>query len=317
MDPTRIAHTRAVEWPKPGPGRFAQNIRRDTSSGCELALLGLPDDTGILLNGGRPGASGGPAAVRAALAVYGTTWDGAARQQLRVGVFDAGDVEPASGNDEAALFETHARVEAAVRALHELGLVPICIGGGHDLSLPSITALSKYVGGPVGGINVDAHLDVRERVGSGMPFRRLIESNAVDPRRFVEFGLGQFANDASDFSWLEARGATLILADHTQHPEARPMALLTRALAGASAGFLSIDMDALDGSVVSGVSALNPAGLDVRSVAELAQASGADARILHFDLMELSPLWDASGRSARVAAHLILSFVAGFARRGV
>ena len=35
---------------------------------CRVALVGLPDDTGVELNNGRTGASKGPAAFRAALA---------------------------------------------------------------------------------------------------------------------------------------------------------------------------------------------------------------------------------------------------------
>jgi arginase family enzyme len=250
-----------------------------------------------------------------ALASYGTPWDGVARRTIATRIFDAGDVEAAPGNDERALLETHARVEAAVLALHGIGLFPMCVGGGHDLSLPSITALSKHVARPVGGINVDAHLDVRERVGSGMPFRRLIEARALDPRGFVEFGLGRFVNDASDVAWLEAQGARLLSVEQALESDARPESLLKLVLATTGAAFLSIDLDAIDAGAVSGVSALNPTGLGVALVAKLAEACGEEAGIRHFDIMELSPSWDASGRSARVAAHLLLSFVAGFSRR--
>ena len=48
-------------------GRFAGTIRHDSPDGCAIALLGLPDDTGVGLNNGRPGAKDGPAAFRAAL----------------------------------------------------------------------------------------------------------------------------------------------------------------------------------------------------------------------------------------------------------
>lgn len=310
-----VPHTRPAEWPRIAPGRFAERIRYDSPTACELALLGLPDDTGVRLNGGRPGAAAGPSAFRAALATYGTAWDAAAHSSIETRVFDAGDIEVVPGDDESALFETHARVEAAVRALHALGLIPICIGGGHDLSLPSITALSKHVGQPVGGINVDAHLDVRERVGSGMPFRRLIEAGALDPRCFVEFGLGRFANDAGDLAWLKARGATLVSVDQALAGYAEFEVLSKALLAPGSSAFLSVDLDVIDSAAAPGVSALNPSGLGVALVAKLAEACGERAGVRHFDIMELSPPWDTSGRSARVAAHLLLCFVAGFARR--
>ena len=190
-----IPFTRPPEWPPVKAGRFAATIETDSAAGCSIALLGLPDDTGVRLNGGRAGAADGPRAFRAALASFGTTWDLDADREIDVRVFDAGDVEPVAGGTEAALAETHARVEAAARALHEHGCVTVGIGGGHDLALPCIAAWAKHHGEAVGGINLDAHLDVREKVGSGMPFRRLITGGHVDPRAFVELGLGRFAND--------------------------------------------------------------------------------------------------------------------------
>jgi arginase family enzyme len=45
----------------------------------------------------------------------------------------------------------------------------------------------------------------------------------------------------------------------------------------------------------------------------LAEAAGRDARVGHFNIMELCPPHDPDGRTARVAALLFLSFIAGWA----
>ncbi|MGC4092565.1 MAG: formimidoylglutamase [Polyangiaceae bacterium] len=311
---TRIRHTEPASWPALRAGRFAAQIKLDQPTGCRLALLGLPDDTGVRLNHGRAGAALGPAGLRGALASYGTSFDAEAAAELGACLFDAGDVVVAPGGDESSLFETHARVEQALADIHSLGLLPICVGGGHDLSLPSLTALSKALGVPLGGINFDAHLDVRERVGSGMPFRRLIENGSLDPERFVEFGLGRFVNDAADWSWLASRGALLIGAERAEREGLGFEQLQARAF-GAGPGFLSVDLDGLDSAQMPAVSALNPSGLSVARLSALVEAAGADARVRGFDLMELAPPLDASGRGVRVAAHVLLSFIAGFARR--
>ncbi|HTV22665.1 MAG TPA: hypothetical protein VMG12_28445, partial [Polyangiaceae bacterium] len=70
-------------WPEVRAGRFASTLRPDPE-GCRCALLGLADDLGVKLNGGRVGARGGPSAFRAALARYGVTWDGERRRALDV-----------------------------------------------------------------------------------------------------------------------------------------------------------------------------------------------------------------------------------------
>ncbi|MFZ5893195.1 MAG: arginase family protein [Myxococcota bacterium] len=310
----RIPNTQPAEWPTPRADRFAACIQAHGSEGCQLALLGLPDDTGVRLNGGRPGAAHGPKGLRAALATYGTPWDIEQARELDVRVFDAGDVVPAAGQGSESLLATHARVEQAVLELHARGLLPICIGGGHDLSFPTISALGKHLGRGVGGINFDAHLDVRQRVGSGMPFRRLIEAGFLEPARFVEFGLGRFVNDRSDIEWLRAQGATLISAERVRR-EGLGFTALHPICFGAGPGFLSVDLDGLDSAQMAAVSALNPEGLPVATLSALVEAAGADPRVQQFDMMELAPELDASGRGVRVAAHVLLCFIAGFTRR--
>lgn len=308
-----VPFTVAGVWPEIRPGRFARGLR-PSPDGCRCALLGLPDDLGVRLNGGRPGARGGPSAFRAALARYGVPWDGLRDQPLDVPVFDAGDITPAPGDDEAALLETHRRVESAVSWLQERELTTLCIGGGHDLALPSASALHRVLGTRLGGINLDAHLDVRQKVGSGMPFRRLIESQALDPRRFVELGLGRFVNDPDDLAWLRAQGGTLVHVDSILEQGLDPQVALERACAGGPA-FLSIDLDAFDQSVAPGVSAPNPLGLTLEHGVHLAEAAGARSQIRHFDLMEFNPAFDVDGHTGRSAALLLLSFLAGFRQR--
>jgi arginase family enzyme len=327
-----VPFVRRGVWPAIRDGTFAATIDGDSPDGCAVALLGLPDDTGVRLNGGRPGAAEGPAAFRAALARFGTTFDLGAERPLAVHVFDAGDVEPSGGGDEAALEQTHARVEAAVGALHARGMVTVAVGGGHDLTYPAVAAVAAARGrergpgrgpapgrepgrGPaLGGVNLDAHLDVRERVGSGMAFRRLIAGGHLDPRAFVEVGLGRFVNDADDVAWLRAQGARLLTADAILDQGLPVESVLERALAP-GLGFVSIDLDGIDGAAAPGVSALNPCGLGVRHACRLAEAAGRDVRVVHFDIMELCPRHDEAGRTARIAALLWMSFIAGFAAR--
>ena len=324
-----IPHTTPPHWPTIPGGRFAEQIRKAAANGveangCKIALVGLPDDLGVSLNSGRIGAAHGPAAFRAALARYGTAWDAGTNHELRVGVVDVGDVIPASGQGhrEATLNETHDRVTEALLAVHAAGMVPVCIGGGHDLTFPTVRALSRHVGGAVGGRNIDAHLDVRETVGSGMPFRRLIEGGFVDAKQFAVLGAGRFANAPEHVKWLIGQGGHLTITPQgrTREGDDRPEYGPSRAR------FLSFDMDAIDGSQAPGVSAVNPCGISVREGLMIVDALARDPAVRHFDIMELNPLqddpaWDAKfpervGRTARIAALLFLTFVAAFAERG-
>lgn len=314
-------NTRPADWPEIASDRFARAIRTASPDGCRVALIGLPDDQGVRLNGGRPGARFGPDAFRAALAKFGGGFDAGDERPIDAVVFDAGDVVPARGDGEPALRETHDRVTQAVLAAHRAGLLPVCIGGGHDLTYASVRALASHTGKTVGGVNVDAHLDVRETAGSGMPFRALIEGGQLDAKRFTVFGAGRFTNAHKHVEFLRARGGSIDTIDRVLAGEAPFAGALQRA--GAPA-FVSIDLDGIDGSQAPGVSAVNPMGLSVAMACDAARLAGAASSVRHFDLMELcpvhdEPVWDdrarIPGRTARVAALLFLHFLTGLRER--
>jgi formimidoylglutamase len=287
-----VPHTTAPVWPAIAPGCFAATIRCDSPRGCAVALLGLPDDTGVRLNHGRPGARDGPRAFRAALA---NSDAGASRTGVRPGVFDAGDIRPGR-----TLEETHRRVTAATAALLSAGLFPIAIGGGHDLTFPFVRAIAA-AHPKLSALYFDPHLDVRETRGSGMPFRKLVEECGLGPLHL--HGYRPRVNSREHLAWFKANGGKL-------YPDSTKVALpRTKHLA------VSFDLDVLDATHAPGVSALNPSGWSVRKAGAWVRACGADPRVRCFDLMELNPRFDPGGQTARIAAHLFLTFLAGFATR--
>lgn len=305
----RVPHTSPPDWPEgtlaPGSGRFASTIATDSPDGCAIALLGLPDDTGVGLNHGRPGAAHGPAAFRQALARYGSAVPGDFDWPR---VFDAGDVvpaEPDSPDRVAALHATHDRVTQAAGALLDLGLMPVAIGGGHDLTFPFVRALSSRRE-TLAGVYFDPHLDVRPETGSGMPFRALLEQTCVDAVEI--FGFSELVNSREHLEWFLAHGGSIgeeIDIDNSLDDSDR----------GRPDMFVSLDLDVIDMAFAPGVSAMNPAGWTPRQAEAAVFAAGLSERVRCFDIMELSPPHDVGGRTARLAAHLFLTFLRGYTER--
>jgi formiminoglutamase len=302
------------EYPAPvRAGRFASGLVLNVPElrgaaaligKCSVALLGLPDDTGVELNHGRIGAASGPTAFRAALARYGASdpagW-------VWPSVLDAGDVAPAleyAKDVPAMLHETHRRVTAATKAICAMGLFPIAIGGGHDLTFAFVRGVIEHarsVGTVIDhGISFDAHLDVREAVGSGMPFRALIEQCSV--RSHTVHGLDAMANAESHVRWFREHGGLIAADDHTPSEPERE-------------SFVSFDLDVLDASVAPGVSAMNPCGWSVQRAAEWVEVLAASKRVHCLDFMELCPPHDEQGRTARVCVRLFLHALRGLAGR--
>lgn len=303
-----VPHTSPPRWPEgaldPGSGRYASTVATGSPDGCRVAILGLADDLGIRLNRGRPGAAEGPAAFRAALARYGTAKPDDFRWPR---VFDAGDVTPAPGDGPDALAETHDRVTEATLALLDLGLLPIGIGGGHDLTFPLVRAVAQR-SPHLRGVYFDPHLDVRAEPGSGMPFRAILEQTTV---RSVEiYGFSPLVNSNEHFTWFSHNRGRIggdlqeVLDDHHPDEPERDHDL-----------FVSLDLDVIDMAHAPGVSAMNPCGWTSREAEAAVFATGACDRVRCFDIMELSPPHDQGGRTARLAAHLFLTFLRGLTDR--
>lgn len=277
--------------PETSPGRFASKLWRTEPDEAQIALIGLPDDRGVAMNGGRVGAAEGPAAFRVALARYGTAEPFGVEWPR---VCDVGDVQPG-----ATLEQTHNRVSAAVGAVLERGLFPIAIGGGHDLTYAFVRAVAQSR--PVDhGVYFDAHLDVRAEQGSGMPFRRLVEDCGVQSLHV--HGLDRFSNTREHQAWFEAHGGDVDAFE----PEGKWPKGDT---------FVSLDLDVIDQAHAPGVSAMNPCGWSPALAERWVRAAGARRQVRCFDIMELNPTFDQGGRTARLAARLFLTFLSGFAER--
>jgi agmatinase len=87
-------------------------------------------------------------------------------------------------------------------------------------------------------------------------------------------------------------------------------AALYRATAGAEALYLSIDMDAADAAYAPGVSAPGTGGLTSREMIDVVRTVATDPRLVAADIMETSPPYDPDGRTARLAARLLLEILA-------
>src|SRR5574341_851991 len=163
-----------------------------TYEGADVIVVGAPFDGGT---SHRAGARFGPQAIR--MTDYLPHDASRPHLALRVDplvelrVLDAGDVLMPSGDTEPSL----RRLEAAVETVARAGAIPVVLGGDHTITFPDVTGVARHVGwGRVGVLHFDAHADTGDTqfgllYGHGTPMRRLLESGAVRPDRFVQIGL--------------------------------------------------------------------------------------------------------------------------------
>jgi agmatinase len=296
-------------------GQIVQSWEEATAA--DLALVGVPFDTSVL---GRRGARFGPAGIRqvllsSAACAPGLGVDLAAGPRF----VDFGDVDVVHTD----VAETHRRVETVVAGICRLGATPVVLGGDHGTSYATILGLANAGGGPVGVVQIDAHLDVRAlhrgEISSGTPFRRLLEApgDVLRGSNLVQLGIGDWRNSRRYLDYSSAQGTLVIPARavHQRGPEAVVGDALTRATDGTRGFFVSFDLDALDPAYAPGVSAHAPGGLTAVEALEIVFQLGQHPLCRGFDLVELAPPLDVQDLSSHLAAALTLHFLAASAIR--
>lgn len=277
------------------------------------SIVGVPFDTSIM---GRRGAKSGPASVRAGLnscLCYEPGLEVDLSEAPRVA--DYGDVDVLHTEVDA----TWDRVSDAIEGLVALGRPLVTIGGDHGLTYPIIRGVARAVEGRIGVISIDAHFDVRVshhgEKASGVPFRYMLEElgGSIRGENFTEIGIGGWLNTKLYHDYLREQRARVITARELWKGDfaALVQEALDRAAAGTEAIYLTFDIDAIEGAVVGGTNVPAIAGLNPYEALEIVWEFARHPKALAMDVMEVSPAWDHSGLSERMAASLILHFLAG------
>jgi formiminoglutamase len=281
-------------------------------------LIGFPQDEGVRRNHGRAGAAAAPAEIRRWFYRL-TPWDGAGGADLAaLSLLDLGNVRIAGD-----LEETQETLGEVVGGVLEAGAVPVVLGGGHETTFGHYLGYVR-AGLPVGIVNLDAHLDVRPlaagRGHSGSPFRQALEHPRLPlpPGRYLCLGAQPHAVSREHLRYVTERGCPVYwaadVAGTLEHVFDRECGRLR---AGGCPVCLTLDADVVRSADVPGVSAPNPLGLSGAEVAACARRAGATPGVASMDLVEINPLFDRDGLSARWAALALWHFLTGLALRQV
>jgi len=282
---------------------------------ADVCLVGLPLDFGTVLEGGRAGAAGAPAAIRRELRRYHKTYNLEHNVRLdALRLADAGDLS--IRHPDHATNHAHIR-EQLSQLLRQYPRV-VVLGGSHDGSYSTVRGLFDAVGGQsVGGINLDAHADVKDKpdmISSGTPFGKLLREGFLHGPHFTEIGLHSNLNTYEDIDFLHQQQATIVPLTHVQTDGM--LLYMSRALsraAAASASFVSFDIDGCAEAFAPAVSAPSADGFTPRQATEAAFLAGKKAEVRLFEVVEFNPIFDRDNQTARLAATIITAYLTGVA----
>jgi formiminoglutamase len=270
-------------------------------------LIGFPCDEGVSRNGGRVGAAGGPASLRAALSNLPLLDEPP--------LADFGDACRASDPLEIAQAQLG---EAVARVLKQRAW-PLALGGGHEIAWGTFQGIAAAH--PEGLrlliVNLDAHFDLREahQANSGTPFRQIHDWCATHGWSFDYhvFGISRYANTRALFDRAGAFGVRYWLDEALQDESglSEAQAALRAEFAKFDAVYLTVCLDVLPAAVAPGVSAPGVLGVPLGHIEQLVDLVAGSGKMIAADIAELNPNYDRDMMTARVAARLVARIVRG------
>ncbi len=292
----------ATEVPRfAGPPTFARLPRIDQVRHADIAVVGVPFDSGVSY---RPGARFGPSHVRESSRLLRPYNPALAVEPFHAQqVADAGDIACNPFDIAAAI----TAVESAAGSLVKDGTRLLTIGGDHTIALP-LLRVAHAQHGPLAVLHFDAHLDTwdtyfGEPYTHGTPFRRASEEGLIDLERSVHIGIRGPLYAATDLLDTERLGFTTVhCADIERHGVAAAIERMRERLGDAPV-YVSVDIDVLDPAHAPGTGTPEAGGLTSRELLAILREL-ADLDVVGADIVEVAPAYDHAQLTGIAAAHV-------------
>lgn len=283
-----------------GFGTLLRAEHRSSAEDLDIALVGVPSDFPVFINGTRFG----PAQVRdASRMTRRVDFETKLEPLARCAVADIGDAPV----DPLDLPHQNELIEAFFARLAVAGTRALAVGGDHGITLPILRALGS-THRKLGLLQVDAHSDTfDEYLGSSdnhtTVIRRAVEEEVLDPERIAIVGLRNTLYSADQLDWALEHGITIVSADRFAEIGPASAAAAVQTALGDGPLYITLDVDGLDPSEAPGTGVREPGGLTYREVYGLVRSVWGRP-VVGADVVEVCPPLDPSGRTAMVAANL-------------
>ena len=277
----------------------------------DYCLCGVPWDGGTT---NRPGARHGPREIRNASSLVRLYHPISLKSPYdKFNIADIGDcpVNPADLHDSLK------KIEKFYLSIIESKTIPLSIGGDHLVSLPILRALGKKE--PLGLFQFDSHSDTWDsyfggyKYTHGTPFRRAIEENLIDPKKYVMIGIRGSLYDPNDMKWARQQGITIITIDEYYEMGFTEAMKIVKNTLGDTQTYLTFDIDGIDPTFAPGTGTPEVGGFDVRE----AQLIIRELNTINFvgaDVVEVSPPFDVNNMTSLVASTIAFEILCTMTR---
>lgn len=289
-----------------GPATFARLPRLDQVAHADVAVVGVPFDTGVSY---RPGARFAPSAVREAsrlLRPYNPGLDVSPFERIQVA--DGGDIAV----NPFHIGEAIETIEQASTDLQADGTRLVTIGGDHTIALPLLRAVSR-IHGPVALLHFDAHLDTwdtyfGEPYTHGTPFRRAVEDGILDTEAISHVGTRGPLYGKKDLEDDRRLGFGIVTSSDVMRRGVDETVDALRQRIGDRPLYVSIDIDVLDPAHAPGTGTPEAGGMTSRELLEIIRGLRG-LNLVGADVVEVAPAYDHADITSVAASHAAYDLV--------
>tara|TARA_Y100000768_G_scaffold378115_1_gene352153 strand:+ start:411 stop:1349 length:939 start_codon:yes stop_codon:yes gene_type:complete len=268
-------------------------------SKLDYCICGVPWDGGTT---NRPGARHGPREIRNASSLVRLYHPVSLKSPYdKYNVADIGDcpINPADLQDSLK------KIENYYNKIKESNTLPISIGGDHLITLPILRGIRKDK--PLGLFQFDSHSDTWDsyfggyKYTHGTPFRRAIEEDLINPKKYVILGLRGSLYDPNDLTWAREQGVTIITIDEYYEMGFNKCINKIYDVLKDTNTYFSFDIDGIDPTFAPGTGTPEVGGFTVRE-AQLIIRKLNNLNFIGGDVVEVSPPFDLNNMTSHVAA---------------
>jgi agmatinase len=289
-----------------GPATFARLPRLEDVGSCDVAVVGVPFDSGVSY---RPGARFGPAAVREASRLLRPYHPGLDVEPFAVQqVADAGDI----ACNPFDIADAIGAIETGADALLGDGARLVTIGGDHTIALPLLRSVARRHG-PVALLHFDAHLDTWDtyfgaRYTHGTPFRRASEEGLLDVAALSHIGTRGPLYGRADLDDDARMGFGIVTAMDVMRRGVDDVVGALRARIGDRPLYVSVDIDVLDPAHAPGTGTPEAGGMTSRELLAILRGLGG-CQLVSADLVEVAPAYDHAELTTVAASHVAYELI--------
>jgi len=280
----------------------------------DVAFVGAPFDIGCTF---RTGTRFGPQGMRRISALYQKySYEHGIDLGETLAMCDVGDIFcPAN------ITKGHDQITKGVAHILSQGTLPMIMGGDHSIGYPIARAVAQCVEGKVGIIHVDRHVDTQEKdmdeIMHTCPWFHATNIPNCPPSNLVQLGIGGWQVPRAGVKVGRDRGTTILTVNDIEKIgiDKTIEIALEVAWKGASAVYMSFDIDSIDAGFVPGTGWPEPGGLLPREALKLVDGIAKEG-IAAMEVCEVSPPYDISDITSLMGVRLMMDVVGTMAKNG-